>query len=489
MLCSLRALLAGLLAEPAKALLYPQLLLACVALLNSSVVRVVELAMHLLLQLLDAVDLNDPVVQSTMLAMLPLPEEEAAEAAGGAGEQQHADPQRQRQGETEAAGLHLEGALWPVGQGLLGGIAEPAEDEEEEEEQWLGPWLALQQLAVKALFQPETELLALEVLGAISEQIANSGAAAHRANNAAGLDAAGGGADLYSCLSLADGLLLGAPGGGGGGSAAPIEAVLGDLEAGTAISLGAALPWLCVHLREVGHEAVVEGYLESTAGACAALGWGDLAAALCALAGMAGTAEEPEQWLPPLCTALCAALFPAYSRLVLQRLMETVQRGAERYQAAAIACMRAIFQVPALDLGPSGWPATDPRFSQQLSAHLSGPLSGPVLEAFKSMLRFQGPAGAARAAQPAAAGGDQTAAASGDAATAPAAQQAAAGEDESQLEWPRCMDDMGASNKLCSEALGRVIRACPGSAQLLWGGTGGRSGRHTSRGSFLPFLS
>lgn len=49
-LCSLRALLAGLLAEPPKALLYPQLLLACVALLNSSVVRVVELAMHLLLQ-------------------------------------------------------------------------------------------------------------------------------------------------------------------------------------------------------------------------------------------------------------------------------------------------------------------------------------------------------------------------------------------------------------------------------------------------------
>lgn len=49
-LCSLRALLAGLLAEPGKALLYPQLLLACVALLHSSVVRVVELAMHLMLQ-------------------------------------------------------------------------------------------------------------------------------------------------------------------------------------------------------------------------------------------------------------------------------------------------------------------------------------------------------------------------------------------------------------------------------------------------------
>ncbi|KAL4434374.1 hypothetical protein ABPG75_000815 [Micractinium tetrahymenae] len=492
-LCSLRALLAGLLAEPAKALLYPQLLLACVALLNSSVVRVVELAMHLLLQLLEAVDLNDPVVQSTMLAMLPLPEEEAAEAAGGREGQPAGQGQQQQQGsEAAAAGAPLEGALWPVGQGLLGGIAEPTDDEDEEE-QWLGPWLALQQLVVKALFQPETELLALEVLGAISEQIAHSDAAAHHANNAAGGEAAAGGADLFSCLSLADGLLLGAAG-GSSGPAAPIEAVLGDLEAGTAISLGAALPWLCVHLREVGHEGMVESYLESTAGACAALGWPDLAAALGALSGMAGAAEEPEQWLPPLCTALCSALFPAYSRLVLQRLMETVQRAAERYQAAAIACMRAIFQVPRLDLGASGWPATDPRFSQQLSAHLSGPLSGAVLEAFKSMLRFQGPDGAARTTQggTGAEGGAKGEPASVDAAAAAQQQQQQqqqAREEESQLEWPRCMDDMGASNKLCSEALGRVIRACPGSAQLLWGGTGGRSGRHMSRGSFLPFLS
>lgn len=162
---------------------------------------------------------------------------------------------------------------------------------------------------LQALFQPETELLALEVLGAIAEQIARSDAAAHRANNEAGLEAAGNGADLFSCLTLADGLLLG--GASNGAFAAPLEAILGHLEAGTAISLGAALPWLCVHLREVGHEAVVESYLESTADACAALGWGDLAAALGALSGMAGTAEEPEQWLPPLCTvrrACCPGL-------------------------------------------------------------------------------------------------------------------------------------------------------------------------------------
>lgn len=54
------------------------------------------------------------------------------------------------------------------------------------------------------------------------------------------------------------------------------------------------------------------------------------------------------------------------------------------------------------------------------------------------------------------------------------------------LEWPQCMDDLGSSNRVCSEALERVVRACPGSAQLLWGGE--RSSGHVSRDSFLPFL-
>ena len=48
LLCTLRALQAGL--GPAKVVLFPQLFLACVALLNSSVVRIGELAMHILLQ-------------------------------------------------------------------------------------------------------------------------------------------------------------------------------------------------------------------------------------------------------------------------------------------------------------------------------------------------------------------------------------------------------------------------------------------------------
>lgn len=30
------------------------------------------------------------------------------------------------------------------------------------------------------------------------------------------------------------------------------------------------------------------------------------------------------------------------------------------------------------------------------------------------------------------------------------------------LEWPFCIDDLGESNKVCSEALRRVVESCPG---------------------------
>lgn len=54
------------------------------------------------------------------------------------------------------------------------------------------------------------------------------------------------------------------------------------------------------------------------------------------------------------------------------------------------AAMASQLQVPALDLGPPNWPASDARFAAQLSAHLGGPLSSDVLAAFQAMLRFQG---------------------------------------------------------------------------------------------------
>ncbi len=47
---------------------------------------------------------------------------------------------------------------------------------------------------------------------------------------------------------------------------------------------------------------------------------------------------------PPM-QSMCSALFPAYSRLVTQRLVEVVQRGTEQYQVAAISVLQVIFEV------------------------------------------------------------------------------------------------------------------------------------------------
>ena len=78
-----------------------------------------------LLQLLAAVDLNDPVVHATMLAMLPLPEEDAAEAAEAAAADAAAGRGGNGGGGEGGAGadgsVPLEQALWPVGQ--VGGCA------------------------------------------------------------------------------------------------------------------------------------------------------------------------------------------------------------------------------------------------------------------------------------------------------------------------------------------------------------------------------
>lgn len=62
-----------------------------------------------------------------------------------------------------------------------------------------------------------------------------------------------------------------------------------------------------------------------------------------------------------------------------------------------------------------------------------------------------------------------------------------------QLEWRQCMDDLGESNKVCSEALKRVVDACPGAAELAKAssGIGGVESAVAGAGQreqLLPFL-
>jgi hypothetical protein len=43
--------------------------------------------------------------------------------------------------------------------------------------------------------------------------------------------------------------------------------------------------------------------------------------------------------------SFCSTVFPSHSRIVLQRLMEVIKRGAPRYEAAAVGVMKAMFEV------------------------------------------------------------------------------------------------------------------------------------------------
>lgn len=63
--------------------------------------------------------------------------------------------------------------------------------------------------------------------------------------------------------------------------------------------------------------------------------------------------------------------------------------------------------------------------------------------------------------------------------------------EPSQLEWRHCLDPLGECNKVCSEALRRVVEACPGSAELARAASGrpGSSAAAESPGEqLLPFL-
>lgn len=187
LLCTLRVVLAN--TPPPQLLLYPHLLAAFVALLNSSVVRVGELAAALLMQLLDAVDLSTAAAQQAALCVLPLEEGEGGAERGGAllarsrssggglnelaatpGRQPPRRPSLLNAG-SGGSGFDAAQGCWPFGQGLLGGAPDVDDDLAG------GPWLALQQLLVKGLFQPDTEALALEALAAVAQQIGRAGGA------------------------------------------------------------------------------------------------------------------------------------------------------------------------------------------------------------------------------------------------------------------------------------------------------------------------
>jgi len=283
--------------------------------------------------------------------------------------------------------------LWLLGTGLFSDVPEVDDDEIAG-----GPWLALPQLVVKGLFQPETEALALQAMASVARQIARAGRLglltrlhplrdSKQALRDSNIDAIISSSIMPRFISVSSsGLALSAADGG-------VEAVIGSAEVGLVISLSAALPWLCVHVGAGELADTVAAFLRDCSAAAGAIGLTKLSGMLGVLA--VGPPPAPpgvgfSAWLPDLAEVLACSFFPTYSRLVIQRLMETVQRAPERYQAAALCALRAIFEVPGLDLGSPAWFVDDSHLVDLLSSEVGGPLGPRVLDLLQTMAAFRG---------------------------------------------------------------------------------------------------
>lgn len=84
---------------------------------------------------------------------------------------------------------------------------------------------------------------------------------------------------------------------------------------------------------------------QASAEASDAVGWEDLREGLLALSNLLGIDLAYEDWLQPFCEIMCRQLFPEFAKLVLQRMLEVIQLGSASYQRAAVAVIKAIFEV------------------------------------------------------------------------------------------------------------------------------------------------
>ncbi|KAL6770479.1 hypothetical protein ACKKBF_B31400 [Auxenochlorella protothecoides x Auxenochlorella symbiontica] len=103
-------------------------------------------------------------------------------------------------------------------------------------------------------------------------------------------------------------------------------------------------------------------------------------------------------WAPALVRIVALRAFPAHGRWVLQRFVETVERGSEEYQAAGLLILRALFEVEELDLGSSFGEADQARFAGVLSPFICTSLGCWALHVMKAAVNKGGDAGGACAA-------------------------------------------------------------------------------------------
>ena len=71
---------------------------------------------------------------------------------------------------------------------------------------------------------------------------------------------------------------------------------------------------------------------------------------------------------------------PRHSKLVVERLLEVLTRGAEALHPAALLALRCLFEVPELDLGAAARSFSDAQLFFPVAALLDTPCSALALE-------------------------------------------------------------------------------------------------------------
>lgn len=434
-LCTLRVLLSNTRDE--KLLLYPHLFAACVALLNSSVVRVGELAIAMLIHLLETLDFANIATQQTLISVF--------------------SDQKANTYDTS----DKENLGWIFGKSLLGGI-------EEVDEENCGPWIALQQLLIKGFFQPETEILTFKCLGLICRQV-------YRASKAGILireEKVAISKQRFFNIHMQD---LSLPKIGG------FKAIFGDPSIGICITLASSLPWIFTKTCESDLSSELSCFLKDLSFGCEAVGWHDLSALFLCLENDPAATLEPQNtysiWSKEIMPIIAKEIFPEYSLIFIQRILEVVQRGQSAHQRAALCILQAFFGHVDLHSEYMEFILKETHMIDLLALDVNGPLGSEVIKVLEAISFF-----------------------SGEfiycspctkiivqyylllQITGMKERKTKEAEDriESLISWESCIDEIGECNKICSGALKKVSMNCPRTIEL--------QNSPSNDYSLLPFL-
>lgn len=85
--------------------------------------------------------------------------------------------------------------------------------------------------------------------------------------------------------------------------------------------------------------------LQRLALACEALDWKSLGCGLMAISQALEEGSQDVTWVADFVDVFCQAAVPKYSRWIIQRFLETVERGSPEYQLAGLLLLKSFFEV------------------------------------------------------------------------------------------------------------------------------------------------